>query len=138
MSHLREIFSDEAFEILKTKKASYLVDVRTSPEWLFSGVSDLSDIGKQVITISWRNYPRMEVNENFLKEIEKRIPDKDSNIFFICKTGGRSLDAAIFCSENGYENCFNVTNGFEGDANENSQRGKINGWKALSLPWVQA
>ena len=38
----------------------------------------------------------------------------------------------------GYKNCFNITNGFEGDANENNQRGKINGWKALNLPWLQA
>jgi rhodanese-related sulfurtransferase len=74
-----------------------------------------------------------------LQQIENEILDKNSQIFFMCKTGGRSLDAAIFATEiGGYKNCFNITNGFEGDANENNQRGKINGWKALNLPWLQA
>ena len=139
MNYAGEIFSDKAFEILKSEKNSFLVDVRTLPEWTFSGYPDLSYIGKDTKRISWKIYPNMNLNQNFLQQIENEILDKNSQIFFMCKTGGRSLDAAIFATEiGGYKNCFNITNGFEGDANENNQRGKINGWKALNLPWLQA
>ena len=37
----------------------------------------------------------------------------------------------------GYENCFNVLDGFEGPLDESGHRGSRGGWKAEGLPWVQ-
>lgn len=138
MSLVKEIDSGEAFKILKKEANSHLVDVRTLPEWAFIGLPDLSEIKKEVIKISWKAFPQMNINNNFQEQIEKEILDKNSKLFFICKVGGRSFDAANFCSELGYQNCYNITSGFEGDLDENSHRGNINGWKAAKLPWVQS
>jgi len=138
VNYAGEILANEAYQILKSDDNACLIDVRTLPEWAFSGLPDLSSINKEVKKISWRIYPQMNLNNNFFTQVESQVSDKNLKIFFLCKTGGRSLDAAIFCTENGYKNCFNITNGFEGDANDNSQRGRINGWKALDLPWIQA
>jgi len=48
-------------------------------------------------------------------------------LFFLCKSGGRSLDAAIFAQQLGYEYAFNIAGGFEG--------GEVTGWKELALPY---
>ena len=50
-------------------------------------------------------------------------------LFFLCKSGGRSLDAAIFAKSLGYEYTFNIAGGFEG--------GEVAGWKEQSLPYKQ-
>ena len=131
----------EAFEDLKNNPNSFLIDVRTQAEWAFVGVSDLSEIGKETILLQWKIYPQMQINPDFVRLFNKAAEQlgvkEDSNLFFICKTGGRSLDAAEKMTKNGYKNCFNVANGFEGDRTENGQRGKVNGWKADALPWSQ-
>ncbi len=135
MNYAGDIKPESAYEILKNEKNSYLVDVRTLPEWLFSGIPNLLPAGKEVITLSWMFYPRMEVNTNFADEFARLIEDKDSKIFFMCKVGGRSLDAAIEMTKKGYKNCYNILDGFEGRLNAENQRGKMSGWKAAGLPW---
>ena len=62
---------------------------------------------------------------------------KHTPMFFLCRSGGRSLDAAIAVAAEGYNYCFNITGGFEGDIDEKSQRATIHGWKYANLPWVQ-
>ncbi len=138
MRYAGDIKPSDAFEILKNEKDSFLIDVRTLPEWQFSGVPDLSLIGKKVYTISWLVYPKMEFNDSFTVSLEKFIPDKNAKLFFMCKVGGRSLDAAMNMTSLGYKNCYNIAGGFEGDINEQNQRGRLSGWKAEGLPWIQS
>lgn len=137
MEKFKNITASQAFDVLKNEKNSYLIDVRTLPEWNFCGVPDLSSIGKEVILLSWMFYPRMELNNEFCDQVEKILPDKNSKIFFLCKVGGRSTDAAINMSERGYNNCYNIMSGFEGDKDEMGCRARVNGWKAENLPWYQ-
>lgn len=138
MDLVKNIEAKEAFKILEKEDNSYLIDVRTLPEWSFIGFPDLSKFEKEVIKISWKIFPQMNINKNFQEQIESEFLDKNSKLFFLCKVGGRSLDAANFCSQLGYRNCYNILNGFEGDLDENSHRGNINGWKAAKLPWLQS
>jgi len=133
-----DVDSTEAWEILSTNKDAILVDVRTTPEWMFAGVPDLSSLNKEPIFISWRVFPEMGVNESFVKEvIAQREIRKDCPILFLCKVGGRSLDAALEMAKYGYTNCFNIAGGFEGDLDNSGQRGNKNGWKSCNLPWEQ-
>jgi rhodanese-related sulfurtransferase len=63
--------------------------------------------------------------------------DREALVMFICRTGGRSHNAAAKASEAGYAEAFNVIEGFEGAADSaTKQRGNINGWKAAGLPWT--
>ena len=128
----------ETWAALSRDANAQLVDVRTHAEWVFSGLADLSSIGKQVIAISWKFYPAMERNAEFLAQLNQAVPDHSSPLYFFCKTGGRSTDAAIAATAAGYGPCFNIAGGFEGDFNSSHQRGKVNGWKAANLPWNQA
>jgi rhodanese-related sulfurtransferase len=37
----------------------------------------------------------------------------------------------------GFENIYNIEQGFEGDLDENDHRGSFNGWRFHNLPWRQ-
>jgi len=138
MSNVTEINSLDCFEILQEKKQSHLIDVRTQPEWDFVGVPNLSSINKQTICISWLIYPDMKINENFRKDINSCYIEKDDSIFLMCRSGQRSLKAAEYLNQQlGYENCYNVSDGFEGDKDLSQHRSKLNGWKWNRLFWKQ-
>ena len=138
MYYLGDISATEAYELLKNQENSYLIDVRTTPEWIYSGVPDLTEISKRVYTISWMFYPDMHLNQEFTQKIEEITEDKEASLLFLCKVGGRSAQAANETAKLGYANCYNISDGFEGDHNESQQRGQVNGWKAAGLPWVQS
>lgn len=135
-SSIKNISSIEAWSILKENENAYLIDVRTIPEWSFIGVPDLKSIGKSVIRISWRIYPAMEVNNSFYESLSTEVKVTDT-LLFLCRSGGRSLDAAFFMYKKGYKDCMNILDGFEGEIDRDRRRGNINGWKAANLPWEQ-
>lgn len=133
-----EVEPDTAWQVLAEDFSAILVDVRTAPEWTLVGTPNLNSIAKQALFIPWRSFPTMEINEKFVSQVEDENKiGKDSPIFFLCKTGGRSLDAAIEMTKHGYTQCYNILGGFEGDLDENGQRGNKNGWKQCNLPWEQ-
>lgn len=127
----------DAYEMLRSDPSAVLVDVRTSAEWHYVGKVDLAAIGKDAIYISWRNLPDMSVNVDFMRQLEQQIPNKEVKIFFLCRTGGRSLEAAAHASKAGYKSCYNISYGFEGDLDPRDHRGNLTGWKAEKLPWRQ-
>ena len=63
--------------------------------------------------------------------------DKDSELFFICRSGGRSLMAARAIAAQGFAHCHNVADGIEGPLDQHRRRGTVAGWKAVGLPWLQ-
>ena len=138
---VKNVTAEYAFKNL-TKKTSILVDVRTNEELNFVGFPDLSSIDKNPIFIPWRILPDMSINENFEPDLIDKIKEitdqKESEIdlFFLCRSGARSMEAALFMSDLGY-NCFNIDKGFEGDLDANSKRSNINGWKFSNNPWRQ-
>ena len=44
----------QAWDILKEEKAACLIDVRTRAEWMFVGVPDVSELGKETLRSSLR------------------------------------------------------------------------------------
>lgn len=135
---VKNIDPKDAFKELNNKN-SVLIDVRTKEELSNVGYADLSSLNKDFIAISWRLLPDMSINEDFeadlvdkLEEIYKK--DKNINLFFLCRSGARSMEAALFMSDIGY-NCFNITGGFEGSPDNNGVRGNIDGWKFVQNPW---
>lgn len=132
-----EMTPAQAYCFLERHPAALLVDVRTLPEWGFVGYPDISSLGRELIRLSWRIYPTMQRNDAFEQQLMQRVEDKTTPLLFICRTGGRSLDAAIAMTACGYNNCFNITGGFEGEKDQHLHRGQLNGWKAEQLSWKQ-
>ncbi len=127
----------EAWELLKKDKKAQLVDVRTVPEWAFVGYPNLSSLKRKLILISWRRYPQMLPNQEFERQLLEEVPDRNTPLLFLCRSGGRSLDAAIAMTAKGYSTCYNIAGGFEGDLDEGNHRGTGNCWKSANLPWEQ-
>jgi rhodanese-related sulfurtransferase len=141
MSYSGDVTPDFCWKALQSNKDALLVDVRTQAEWTFVGVPDLRPLGKSPILVEWQRYPGMGVNQGFVAELSaelrKRGASDATQVYFLCRTGGRSRAAAEAMTAAGFQACFNVASGFEGEADGEQHRGQINGWKAQGLPWFQ-
>jgi len=134
---VNQINPQNAFDILKNQKNSILIDVRTFEEINFVGAVDAMQFENRMLFLPWQVLPQMQLNTNFNTELLTQI-DTSQELFFICRTGGRSNQSAELALKIGYKKCHNIINGFEGDLDNQFQRGKINGWKASNLPWRQS
>lgn len=121
----------EAHQLLQTAPGAKLVDVRTRAEWDWVGrIPDAVEI--ELLT-----YPGSRPNPSFLADLEQQV-DKEAPVMFICRSGGRSHNAALLAMEAGYTQCYNVLEGFEGDKDGAGHRNTKGGWRASGLPWVQS
>jgi len=132
-----------AYAALEGDPTAVLVDVRTRAEWTYVGVPDLSVLGREAVLVEWRTWPDMAVNPEFPERVVAAaggtLPEQ---VFFICRSGARSLEAARAISDFARSQglapvCVNVAEGFEGDLDDQRRRGRTNGWKAHGLPWRQ-
>jgi len=108
-----------------------LVDVRTKMEHVFVG----HPIGS--IHIAWKEAPDWQVNVNFVSEVEKYQLDKTVPVFLLCRSGQRSLEAAMALQAAGFTHLVNIIDGFEGPLDQQQHRGQIAGWRHDGLPWRQ-
>lgn len=138
---IESVSVEETWARLEGNAASTLIDVRTGAEWAFVGLPDLSSIGKRPLLVEWQDFPGNQVNRAFVERVAEALAaigaNKDSELLFICRSGGRSLSAARAMTAAGYSRCRNVADGFEGPLDPNRHRGQLGGWKAKGLPWVQ-
>jgi rhodanese-related sulfurtransferase len=124
------LYPVEAFEILRSAPGVKLVDVRSRAE--FDWVGRVPDS----VHIEWATYPGMRPNPNFLAQLEQQV-DKEALVIFLCRSGTRSHHAAVAATQAGYRDCYNMLEGFEGDADGNKHRNTTAGWRAAGLPWEQ-
>ena len=125
------------WEALQADASARLVDVRTDAEWNFVGVPDLQAAGKQTLLIQWQVYPTMQRNPHFEADLQRAGLTRDNTLYFICRSGARSLAAAEAARAAGFPHVFNVADGFEGPPDAAGHRGAVAGWKADNLPWRQ-
>lgn len=140
----------EAHDVLqKDGKNVLFVDVRSRAEVAFLGMPSMADANIPYMKLSewyaWdnkKNNFKMELNDEFLTQIEDRLAlkelNKDSKIVFICRSGSRSASAANLLAKAGYKNVYSVIEGYEGDkAKSGPEKGQrvVNGWKNEGLPW---
>ena len=132
-----DVMPADAFAALGNDGDAVLVDVRTEPEWRFVGVPDLSGLGKRTRFVQWQLYPDGRPNPAFADECRQEGLEKGRAVYFLCRSGVRSMHAAIAMTSLGYGPCYNVAEGFEGDKNAAMHRGHVGGWKVRGLPWRQ-
>ena len=121
----------EAQALLKQTPEAKLVDVRTKAE--------LEWVGRVpgALAVEWNSWPGGNQNRDFLRELQAQVRPSDAPVMFLCRSGGRSHNAAAAAAQAGYANAFNVLEGFEGDKDEQGHRNTVGGWRAAGLPWVQ-
>ncbi|WP_419897907.1 rhodanese-like domain-containing protein [Roseomonas sp. USHLN139] len=125
------------WEALRSDPEAALIDVRTNAEWNFVGFPDLSEAGKEPLMISWQVFPSMQVNTAFADHLRKAGLTPLHKLYFLCRSGARSLAAAQAAQAAGFAQSFNISDGFEGPPDAEGHRGQVAGWKAEGLPWRQ-
>lgn len=130
-----------AWERLLADPGAQLIDVRTTAEWHFVGLPDLSGLHRQVHCIEWQDFPGGVPNPHFVARARAALEacgaGPDSTVLLLCRSGARSRAAAIALTQAGFTACFNIAEGFEGDKDGAGHRGQCGGWKAAGLPWKQ-
>ncbi len=134
-----DITPQVAWDMLKADEHAILVDVRTEAEWRFVGVPETDELGRDVLFIEWVSYPEGERNHQFAAQLKEHglEPGSESPIIFLCRSGQRSIGAAVAATDAGLSPSFNVLDGFEGATDDDGHRGG-SGWRSAGLPWRQS
>jgi len=119
----------EAHAVWLEAPGARLVDVRTRAEWVWVGRIP------GAVEIEWQGWPEGQTNPNFLAQLRQQV-DHEALVLFVCRSGVRSHHAAALATANGWTNCYNVLEGFEGDRDASGQRGHLGGWRKAGLPWT--
>ncbi|HJV81034.1 rhodanese-like domain-containing protein [Noviherbaspirillum sp.] len=125
----------EAYTLLQQNRAVKLIDVRTDAERDWVGRVTIPD--SQHAAVQWSFYPGGTPNPEFLGQLGQAA-SKDDVLLFLCRSGVRSRHAAKLATEHGYQNCFDILEGFEGDKDAEGHRKTVGGWCKAGLPWVGA
>ncbi len=129
--------------------AGYAGDVsaQLAYQWWQSGVAVLVDVRSDAerewvgfvpgaVALAWKQWPSMAMNMDFDKGLTGTVPS-GKTVVFLCRSGVRSIAAAKRATELGLE-AYNILEGFEGDPNDQAQRGVKGGWRKQGLPWRQS
>ncbi len=109
-----------------------LVDVRSNEERHFVG---RVPVGEHV---AWATGTSLNRNPRFVKELEIKLKgNKEQLIVLLCRSGKRSALAAEAAANAGFTQAYNILEGFEGELNDQQQRGAVGGWRFADLPWEQ-
>ncbi len=114
----------QVWDALRTDPEAQVVDVRTDVEWAYVGLPDLSAAGKRPVLIPWQLFPSMQVNAAFVDQMRQAGLTPSHKIYFLCRSGVRSLAAAQAAQEAGFPQAYNITDGFEGPPDEDGHRAR--------------
>ena len=125
---MKEINSQEAYELLQNDAEAVYLDVRSVPEFEAGHAPGAINIPLLHFTPG----QGMTMNEDFPAVVEAIVP-KDAKLVVGCKSGGRSANACQMMSQMGYTDLTNLRGGFVGAA-DNFGRVTEPGWSMLNLP----
>jgi rhodanese-related sulfurtransferase len=97
-SRVKEITIDQARERLKQNPKAVLVDVREDVEWQNGHAAESIHLGKGILE----------------RDLEKTIPDQNTEIIMYCGGGFRSALTADAAQKMGYKNVTSLIGGYKG------------------------
>lgn len=107
-----------------------IVDVRSDAEREWVGFVP------GAVALAWKQWPGMQLNPAFDQGLTQIGAGRSVKLLMMCRSGVRSIAAAQRATELGFE-AYNILEGFEGDPDQNGQRGRKGGWRFHGLPWRQ-
>lgn len=96
-TRVREISIEEARERLKKNPQAILLDVREDNEWNSDHAVEAKHLGKGI----------------FERDLEKTVPDANSEIIMYCGGGFRSAMTCDAAQRLGYKNVFSLAGGYK-------------------------
>lgn len=136
---VKSLTPQQAFEMLSDDPRAVLIDVRSNMEFLFVGHP------RGAISLPWIDEPDWVINPHFATEVRKVMlggvasheEAGSAPVILICRSGKRSLEAGALLTSEGFQNVYNVLEGFEGELDEQHHRSALGGWRHHNLPWEQ-
>jgi len=110
---IKQLMSEEIESYLKSDLKKILLDVRTEDEWNSYGKPNGEKLGVKTFFLTIKD-------DNFLKEFNDLLINKEYEILIMCKVGQRSQFVAQLLEKDNYK-CTNISDGFDG-------------WKSSDLP----
>ncbi len=104
-TRIREVTVEETLERMRANRGARLIDVREDNEWQAGHAEGAEHLGKGVIE----------------RDIEGRVPDKETELILYCGGGYRSALAADALQRMGYRNVHSMAGGWRA-------------WKEASAP----
>ncbi|MBI1841280.1 MAG: sulfurtransferase [Verrucomicrobia bacterium] len=96
-AEVREITLDQARARLKANPKAVLLDVREDAEWSAGHAFEAAHLGKGILE----------------RDIEKRLPDPETEIIMYCGGGYRSILTAQVAQRMGYKNVSSLIGGYK-------------------------
>ncbi|MDY0744977.1 rhodanese-like domain-containing protein [Paucibacter sp. R3-3] len=130
---MKHLTPTESHAFLQAHPEALFVDVRMELEYLYVGHPP------GIVHVAWYEYPEMQPDaDRFVAQVKREAGgDLHRPLVLMCRSGTRTLPAGAALEAAGFDNLINVLHGFEGDADANFQRGRLNGWRHDGLPWEQ-
>ena len=135
---VHELSPQDAHELLEKNPAAVMIDVRSSMEFLFVGHA------KGAVHVAWIDEPDWKVNPHFSTQVRQVMLGGLScseggcaPVVLICRSGKRSREAGEALIRDGFSDVYNVSEGFEGELDEQHHRSATGGWRHAGLPWEQ-
>lgn len=135
MTYAGDVTPSEAYAAVTQSEDAVLVDVRTRAEWSYVGVPQV-DSPRDPVLVEWQQYPDGRLNDSFVDELRAAGIEDGTPIYFLCRSGVRSIAAAEAATAAGLGPAYNVLEGFEGPHDADGHR-TVAGWKVAGLPWKQ-
>jgi len=110
---IKQLMSEDIKNYLKSASKKILLDVRTEDEWASYGKPEGEKLGLKTYFLTIKD-------DNFLKEFNDLLINKEYEILTMCKVGQRSQFVAQLLEKDNYI-CVNISDGFDG-------------WKSSDLP----
>lgn len=96
-TRINEVTVEEALARLKANKGARLIDVREDNEWQAGHARGAEHLGKGIIE----------------RDIEARVPDKETELILYCGGGYRSALATDALQRMGYRNVYSMAGGWK-------------------------
>jgi rhodanese-related sulfurtransferase len=139
------VTAGEAFELWTAHPDEVnIIDVRTPEEYIFVGHAPMArNIPLAFVEHRWdleKDEPVVRPNPQLITRVTSLYEPTDT-LVVMCRSGGRSALAVNALAKAGFDDVYNVIDGFEGDKVDDPDslfRGKRlkNGWKNAGAPWT--
>src|SRR5258706_4090341 len=113
----------EAQALLEQVPGAKLIECRTQPEWEYVGHVPNS------VLVEWNTYATGQHNQQFLQELESKVPKTDAPVMLLCRSGARSHQADVAATRSRYTNSFNVLERFAPDKHAVRHRNSVGRWR---------
>jgi rhodanese-related sulfurtransferase len=136
MTYAGDVTPQDAYAAVTGPERGVLVDVRTRAEWTYVGTPILPEDAPPLLLIEWVGFPDGAVNSSFVEQLRDAGIQEGTPLYFLCRSGVRSVAAATAATAAGLGPAHNILEGFEGVHDDQGHR-TVTGWKNAGLPWKQ-